>query len=444
MKAFDGNWKSFVARTLVFGVVVSAGVFVGMRASRAREGEPGGHTRTFLTVAGTLSGLRPGVTTAHMTFTFANTRTTSARCEVPVAGVAIGSNGGFSAEVDIERCPATLFDGATTNVAVIVRETAAGLPVVTVDARPINPVPYARYSDHYGTPDCPVGFEREVSSDFPAGSETRLCVRVLQQGSVTLRDEVVRVGRGPTAFWIDMYEAGIYHVATGVQLNAATRSGGGATAEIDAVGLLQNGRPPPRLGELPLAVSRQAMPTVNVTWFQAQMACRASGKRLPGGDEWLVAAEGTGDDAECNTSSTGAVAGSAGGRCGSPWGPHDMIGNLAEWTAEWFAGAGNALQRDALTVPISGGVGSVVVPAIRAGTVNEGTTSWPPSYGGDGTWNVAGFSDRGGGGVLGLPAAAQRGGHYNSGALAGIFSLELTHAPSNGGPRIGFRCVIPR
>jgi hypothetical protein len=39
--------------------------------------------------------------------------------------------------------------------------------------------------------------------------------------------------------------------------------------------------------------------------------------------------------------------------------------------------------------------------------------------------------------------AAFRGGNWNDGTRAGVFSLNLDNAPSNWNPNVGFRCVLP-
>jgi formylglycine-generating enzyme required for sulfatase activity len=78
------------------------------------------------------------------------------------------------------------------------------------------------------------------------------------------------------------------------------------------------------------------LPSACLSWFQAAQACAISGKRLPTNQEWQLAAAGTPDTTtDCNEASgmpstTGALP-----NCRSAWGTFDMVGNVAEWVAEW-------------------------------------------------------------------------------------------------------------
>jgi formylglycine-generating enzyme required for sulfatase activity len=77
------------------------------------------------------------------------------------------------------------------------------------------------------------------------------------------------------------------------------------------------------------------LPSACLSWFQAAQACAVSGKRLPTNQEWQLAAAGTPDTTDCNgatgiPSKTGALA-----NCRSVWGTFDMVGNVAEWVADW-------------------------------------------------------------------------------------------------------------
>src|SRR6185503_16178595 len=234
-------------------------------------------------------------------------------------------------------------------------------------------------------------------------------------------DEIVKVGGGSAAFWIDRYEASVWS---------------------DPAGTIQqydNVYPNtfPKNGQITMqtnlcyAVSKKGVPpSDNLSWFQANLACLASGKRLPTGPEWLLAATGTADPG-ADDGAIGRCVTNAGKKrntgvkdadnlCVSVWGAQDMIGNLWEWTAEWYAGLGSA------TAP--------VMPVMN----------WPgASYGEDGTWNIVSGAERGDMVVDGIPAAAFRGGSWGDGTRAGVFALALYYAPSASNPSLGFRCVLP-
>jgi len=91
------------------------------------------------------------------------------------------------------------------------------------------------------------------------------------------------------------------------------------------------------------AVSLPAVPpSVAITWFQAQAACENAGKRLPSNAEWQAAVAGTPDSdadngtTDCRTADVStAVATGSRSSCVSADGAFDMVGNLAEWVADW-------------------------------------------------------------------------------------------------------------
>jgi formylglycine-generating enzyme len=89
-------------------------------------------------------------------------------------------------------------------------------------------------------------------------------------------------------------------------------------------------------------------PVYNVNWHDAKAYCEWSGKRLPTEAEWERAARGgleekdfpngdkiTSKDARYNVGDGPAA---VGGFPANGFGLFDMAGNMAEWTADWFAG----------------------------------------------------------------------------------------------------------
>lgn len=110
------------------------------------------------------------------------------------------------------------------------------------------------------------------------------------------------------------------------------------------------------------AEAGSALPRVSVSWLEAKAACEAAGARLCTEREWEHACEGdegrpypygfTRDSSACNIDRTGL--GAPGGglkdlrapitayeRCTSPYGVHDMTGNVDEWVLREGAPVGS-------------------------------------------------------------------------------------------------------
>lgn len=165
-------------------------------------------------------------------------------------------------------------------------------------------------------------------------------------------------------------------------------------------------------GDIYAASLPRVMPSANITWFQAQAACRNSGKRLPTNAEWQAAVAGTPDPGpddgttDCNTSKAGAAVptGSRSG-CVSARGAFDMVGNLTEWVAEW--------------VPRSTACGS-----------------WTAGISPTGDFQcLAGAAN------TGEPGALLRGGGFLNGPDAGPFAIAGHLEPSAADTVFGFRCA---
>ncbi|MSQ84271.1 MAG: hypothetical protein EXR77_15540 [Myxococcales bacterium] len=161
-----------------------------------------------------------------------------------------------------------------------------------------------------------------------------------------------------------------------------------------------------------------------LTWFQAQAACTAAGKRLITNDEWQAAVERTvdpgvndGSTAAANTKSAATrMTGLCKGTCSSTWGVDDGIGNLNEWMDLW----------------------------LQAGETGNfsSATPWPAGDRKDITYNVNGkLYNNGVSMVVGGPAAALRGRNHGAGAGAGVFSFDLTSGPAHWSEGNGFRCA---
>ncbi len=224
---------------------------------------------------------------------------------------------------------------------------------------------------------------------------------------------------------LDTYEASVWRVPDPTTTNAllvkrilsgiATRAdltAGGATqlgtADDDFAPCLDNGQ---NCTNDIYAVSLPGvLPSANITWFQALEACANAGKRLPTNAEWQVAANGSPDPGpdngttDCNSGNTGSAS-LTGSRssCVSARGAFDMVGNLAEWVAEW-------------------------VPA-SANCPNWGSFS-------DDAMCLSGAST-----TLNFPAALVRGGGFDLVSRSTAGPLSVVEAPPSESGLIGFRCT---
>lgn len=395
------TWKKMALGTTVASAMMVGAAFVGARLALAT---PGGETRNALSFAGTLRTAAGAPVTAATTLTFTFRKGSTTVC-APMTTATPDSAGAFVAQIPIDACPRSLFDGSD-----VVFDVASGSNVIARD-QAVNPVPYARYADTVGTPDCPATYARDASA---AG------IVLCRRGN----DEIVRVGSGNSAFWIDRYEASVWSDPGGSRgvLDSPTTPFG-ASADDYPTTFPDNGQHTAPL----FALSRGGVtPSRNITWFQASEACALSGKRLPRNEEWQLAARGTvdpgqndgGANARCNTWLNNIRPTGRGGACVSAAGAQDMIGNLVELVAEWYLAPG------ATTSPVRA----------WGETAYNGDESY---YITSGAINNVGFQS-------GLPAILARGGHFNDGTAAGLFKLEAPSGPSRPGSNGGFRCVVPR
>ncbi|HHS83826.1 MAG TPA: hypothetical protein ENK38_02740 [Gammaproteobacteria bacterium] len=221
----------------------------------------------------------------------------------------------------------------------------------------------------------------------------------LESGSACPSD---MVSVGPIC--VDRYEATVENVATSAYV------GDLATAA------LCNPNGNDCKGKIVARSVQGQIPTTSVTWFQAQQACAAAGKRLLTNAEWQMAAAGTPDDGTTCTvrGNTGAIAG-----CKSVWEVYDMVGNVNEWVADWIQGAP---KHDAGGAPFLG------------------TGSVESAFGSDAMAGVSPVNSNTTGANRSFLAAIYRGGRAGS-TGQGVFAFYANLTPSESDVNLGFRCA---
>ncbi len=224
---------------------------------------------------------------------------------------------------------------------------------------------------------------------------------------------------------VDIYEASVWSIPAGSSLIKKVQKGKALLADLTGGGATQispsSSCTPAFPGTFPAngqwtaplyAVSIAGVhPTACVTWFQADQACRLSGKRVLTNGEWQSAVAGTPDggggdngSTDCNTITAGAAT-NTGSRpnCKSNYGAFDMVGNVREWVADWVPASTGC--------PGWGGFSNDFMCLSGAST----TTTGP-------------------GGLL-------RGGDFTDGAAAGPLAVNGVLEASSFSAFIGFRCA---
>lgn len=212
--------------------------------------------------------------------------------------------------------------------------------------------------------------------------------------------------------WIDIYESSVWTTLTGgTQKGASGDDYGCEDTGNDCSGLYARS-------------VYSVTPARYLTWFQAARFCAASGKHLATDSEWQTQALGTPDNStDCNITTSGPEGAGTRTACKSWANTYDSVGNLWEWTGNHWAGTRT------LASPVAETPGTAV--------------GWGPGLI-DTIWNVRGaaFADGNGSGYAdNIPAAGLRGGGWDYGTGAGVFSLALYYSPWGASSDIGFRCA---
>lgn len=156
---------------------------------------------------------------------------------------------------------------------------------------------------------------------------------------------------------------------------------------------------------------------------QAMQMCARSGKRLPTSEEWYLLSLGMADvERACNVSSRNLSKTGEYASCASPSGAYDVVGNVWEWVSDDVING----MYNARPLPESGYVAQVDAEGVAVLVAEEGD----PLFGNDYFWSRAD-------GAYGMI----RGGYYDSGTDAGMYTVHADTPPTAASAGVGFRCV---
>lgn len=167
----------------------------------------------------------------------------------------------------------------------------------------------------------------------------------------------------------------------------------------------------------------KATPWRYVTRDQAMQLCARVGKRIPTSEEWYALSLGMTDvENTCNVKTQNVSETGSMPSCISPHGAYDLVGNVWEWVSDDVI---DGVYKSA-KIPESGYVAQVD----SSGMATVGSTDPQDLFGKDYFWSR-------GDGAYGII----RGGYYDSGTDAGIYTVHADTLPTTASIGIGFRCV---
>lgn len=168
---------------------------------------------------------------------------------------------------------------------------------------------------------------------------------------------------------------------------------------------------------------KDATPWRFVTRDQAMQMCARVGKRLPTNEEWYALSLGMASvETSCNVSSKSLVKTGSQDNCVSPHGAYDLVGNVWEWVSDDVINGSYKSSQ----IPGSGYVAQVDANGMATVVDNNPQELFGKDY----FWSR---SD----GAYGII----RGGYYDSGTDAGVYTVHADTQPTTASIGIGFRCV---
>ena len=116
------------------------------------------------------------------------------------------------------------------------------------------------------------------------------------------------------------------------------------------------------IGSNPSQFHGEQLPVETVNWNEAQSYCQAAGLRLPTEGEWAYAARagttgsryGDLDQIAWYSANSGSTTHAVGQKQANVWGLYDMLGNVWQWVADWYAVYPAGPQSDPAGPPGSG------------------------------------------------------------------------------------------
>ncbi len=245
------------------------------------------------------------------------------------------------------------------------------------------------------------------ATDTLQGSQSTLLSQVISKKSIGLCPVgMIEVANIPTLTCVDMYEA--------------TAGEGCPTQDPEqTLGTQKNLETRECLAES----RKESIPWRFISRDQALNMCARSGKRLPTSEEWYALTLGMATvEASCNVSSKSVSKTGLYNDCVSPHGTFDLVGNVWEWVSDDVIDGMYKSNK----IPESG----YVVQTDSSGMATVVDVNPNELFGKDYFWSKT----EGAYGII-------RGGYYDSGTDAGLYTVHADTLPTTASIGIGFRCV---